>query len=193
MELEKKYTIQDNFIGTFDNFFSDKIIEDYLEYFKFCSENKLTYGREEEIFRKDQSIDLIPLEEKNLRYINKPFIETFFNTIYPLYVKKFTHLQNLEKHTIHAMKMQKTKPTEGYHIWHCENDNKEFSHRLLAFSLYLNYIEEGGETEFLYQSCRIKPVRNRLVIWPAYFTHVHRGNPPLKNDKYIITGWVEYA
>ena len=31
----------------------------------------------------------------------------------------------------------------------------------------------------------------KLVIWPAYFTHTHRANPDLKEDKYIITGWLE--
>jgi len=24
------------------------------------------------------------------------------------------------------------------------------------------------------------------------FTHTHRGNPPLSNTKYIMTGWLEY-
>jgi hypothetical protein len=57
---------------------------------------------------------------------------------------------------------------------------------------YLNDVEEGGETEFLYQKKRVKPVKNRVVVWPAGFTHTHRGNPPLSNAKYIITGWVEW-
>ena len=59
--------------------------------------------------------------------------------------------------------------------------------------LYLNTVEEGGETEFLYQSVRFKPVKNTLLIWPAGYTHTHRGNPPLSNEKYIVTGWVEWA
>ena len=58
--------------------------------------------------------------------------------------------------------------------------------------VYLNDIEDGGETEFLYQSRRIKPVTGRAVLWPAGYTHTHRGNPPLKDAKYIITGWVEF-
>jgi len=59
--------------------------------------------------------------------------------------------------------------------------------------LYLNNIEQGGETEFLYQIKRIKPEADKLLIWPAGYTHVHRGNPPLSNDKYILTGWIEYC
>jgi hypothetical protein len=65
--------------------------------------------------------------------------------------------------------------------------------RLLAWSLYLNDVDEGGETEFLYQSMRIKPKMGTFVLWPAFFTHTHRGNPPLSGLKYIATGWVEFC
>ena len=93
---------------------------------------------------------------------------------------------------ISDMKMQKTSPREGYHIWHTEYHNHyEANARVVAFTLYLNDIVDGGETEFLHQHLRLQPKQNRFVMWPSYFTHLHRGNPPLKKDKYIVTGWVE--
>jgi len=103
----------------------------------------------------------------------------------------FCGIGNLHFTTI---KIQKTLPGGGYHIWHIERGHKEFScKRALVWTVYLNDIKEGGETEFLYQKCRFKPEKNTMLVWPAQFTHVHRGNPPLSNDKYIITGWVEYG
>jgi len=57
--------------------------------------------------------------------------------------------------------------------------------------VFLNDVDEGGETEFLYQNKRIAPKKGRMVIWPSSFTHTHRGNPPLSGSKYIITGWIE--
>ena len=58
--------------------------------------------------------------------------------------------------------------------------------------MYLNDIDEAGETEFLYQNKRISPKQGRVLMWPADWTHSHRGNPPIgKEDKYILTTWLE--
>lgn len=89
-----------------------------------------------------------------------------------------------------SVKMQKTDPGAGYHVWHSEQGNGSDSARCLVYSLYLNDIEEAGETEFLYQQLRIPPKENSMVIWPAAFTHTHRGNVVHgTKSKYIITGW----
>ena len=40
----------------------------------------------------------------------------------------------------------------------------------------------------MHQKLSVKPETGKLVIWVAYFTHKHRANPDLKEDKYIITG-----
>ena len=89
-----------------------------------------------------------------------------------------------------SVKMQKTIPGAGYHVWHSEQGNGESNGRCLVYSLYLNDIEEAGETEFLYQQLRIPPKENSMVIWPAAFTHTHRGNVVHgEKSKYIVTGW----
>ena len=61
---------------------------------------------------------------------------------------------------------------------------------LLLFMFYLNDVEEGGSTDFYYQDASIQPKAGRMVIAPAYFTHTHRGQIPVSNDKYILTSWV---
>jgi hypothetical protein len=88
-------------------------------------------------------------------------------------------------------RFQKTQVSEGYHEWHCEAGGAPFTRRMVAWTIYLNTVEQGGETEFLYQSLRVAPVQGTMVLFPCQYTHVHRGNPPLSGDKYILTGWVE--
>lgn len=86
----------------------------------------------------------------------------------------------------------------GYHHWHSEifphpSDPQQNSlHRTLVFMVYLNDVDAGGETEFFYQQCQLKPTRGSLVLFPAGFTHTHKGAVPISGDKYILTSWVLY-
>jgi len=84
----------------------------------------------------------------------------------------------------------------GYPYWHCEQYPKlgdsvgETLHRVLLWSVYLNDDFEQGETEFFHQARAIKPSTGALLMAPAAFTHTHRGNRPLRGDKFIATSWV---
>lgn len=82
----------------------------------------------------------------------------------------------------------------GYHHWHWENaprpDQCESLHRVLLFMFYLNDVEEGGETSFLYHDEHVSPVAGRMVIAPAGFTHTHKGHIPKSGDKTILTSWI---
>lgn len=194
MELEKKYNIEDNFIGTFDNFFTEDLIKKYLDHYDYCEKNNLTYQRpsNQKLYKEDSAVYTMALEQ-SVKYNNGPLIHNIYKNIYPLYINKFNHLNSTSGHNIFEIKIQKTKPSEGYHAWHNESTGKHDYSRVFAFMLYLNNVNEGGETEFLYQKCRISPLKNRFVLWPAGITHIHRGNPPLSNDKFILTGWMEYC
>lgn len=113
---------------------------------------------------------------------------------YDAYTEEFSVLKDA-KITGTAMKMQRTDPGGGYHVWHGEQGNGAHAERVVVYMLYLNTLtqEEAGETEFLYQQRRLKPEENTMVLWPAAFTHAHRGNTVFgERSKYIVTGWFYY-
>ncbi|GAC35083.1 2OG-Fe(II) oxygenase [Paraglaciecola polaris] len=93
---------------------------------------------------------------------------------------------------INAQKYQRQQG--GYPYWHSEvfpqTNSTDALHRILLFMFYLNDVEEGGTTDFYYQDLSIQPRKGTMVIAPAYFTHTHRGQVPISNDKYILTSWV---
>ena len=45
-------------------------------------------------------------------------------------------------------------------------------------------------TEFMFQKYRHIPEIGTTLIWPAHFTHKHRGGMVLKGEKLYVTGWV---
>ena len=88
--------------------------------------------------------------------------------------------------------IQKYKPNGGFKTWHFEkNGHQGYIFRHLVFMTYLNTVKVGGETDFPHQKLKIKPKKGLTVIWPAFWTHVHKGLET-KELKYIVTGWYGY-
>ena len=81
---------------------------------------------------------------------------------------------------------------EGGHFGslHSERIYLNVLHRVLAWMTYLNEVPEGGETEFPMFGLKIKPEKGKTLIWPAEWTHAHRGGVVKKGSKYIVTGWM---
>lgn len=62
--------------------------------------------------------------------------------------------------------------------------------------IYLNDVENGGETYFKHLKLRVKPKRGMLVTWNNLYKNgipnlktMHEACPPTEEKKYIITKW----
>jgi hypothetical protein len=90
-------------------------------------------------------------------------------------------------------KMQKTYAGGGFCQWHYEQGREPGTvERYGVWMLYLNDVANGGRTDFPAQNVSFAPECGTLVIWPAAYTHPHRGAPDLRQTKYIVTGWFEH-
>ena len=194
--MKEKTVNIDNFIGVYDNYITKEECNTAIELFEEQNKFKKTLNRigfeNSPILKKqDQQFFATP---NNLTVWWESLKSIIFN--FDLAFKhycKHTGAGDAYKDNFHytQLKLQKTLPTEGYHVWHVEHgqgfDNEP---RAFVFSVYLNDVDEGGETEFLHFSKRTKPKTGRIVIWPAGFPYLHRGNPPLSGEKYILTSWM---
>ena len=186
----------------FDNFYSKEECEKLIEIFERHSKLGLTINRQDGQGTSSVNVDdeqmfsesLIEDIEVDINEINwlQTFDQKFWKYAYPSYVTKYGIINSHDSHGLRWLKVQRTLPAQGYHVWHCENQGKSQAGRILTWILYLNDIKYGGESEWLYLSKRLPAQQGKLVLWPAGFTHTHRGNPPLKETKYILTGWVEF-
>ena len=134
------------------------------------------------IFLETTAFNKADLASKYLYYIHDCLME---------YIEEFGQLKDVPMSNGCCLKLQRTLPMGGYHVWHYENgDLPRHFPRELVWMIYLNDMPEGeGETEFLYQKKRIRPTQGTVVIWPAGMTHPHRGLTVYSQPKYILTGW----
>jgi hypothetical protein len=107
------------------------------------------------------------------------------------YMARFPHLRThtRECHINEPPNIQHYPPGGGFFQEHFENGGPSVAGRVLTFQSFLNDIEEGGGTRFVYQDYVCEPRKGKTVLWPAGFTHVHCGVAAPQEEKYIITGW----
>jgi hypothetical protein len=187
-----------DFIGIYDTAINQDLCQKIIEYFEKLRSYNLTFTRQKSQDGKKHEKDdetAFVLENYILQNYENPIfhdlIEIFWKK-YESYVDNFSLLEESGNHGMTSMRLQKTLPGQGFHNWHFESYNLSVANRLISWTVFLNDVDYGGEMEFLYYNKRITARQGRLVIWPAGFTHVHRGNPPLSGEKYILTGWLEF-
>jgi len=88
--------------------------------------------------------------------------------------------------------IQRYYPNQGYFASHCEDSSRECN-RVMGWSLYLSTVTNGGFTVFDNYNLKIDSAAGKFCIFPAYWTHMHRGVPSPDQIKYIITGWYQYS
>ena len=94
-----------------------------------------------------------------------------------------------------AFNLQKYEPGMGFHLLHCENAghlHQLSADRVGAWMIYLNTVTDGGGTYFDNYDRTMDAVQGRCVIWPAYWTHMHKGIVSKTETKYIATGWMSF-
>jgi hypothetical protein len=189
-------------IGIYKNAMATQFCEEYIEFFNELDADKgswynkeVCYGlsamsfgddqfKEHKLGRSDTSIFV--------NFVHKPLASVCYDVLqncFEHYSSIYPGLKD-DKLSTFEIKLQKTEPGGGYHIWHNEKSGYMNSSRQLAWMIYLNDMPDGeAETEFFYQKLRITPEAGTVVLWPSSYTHTHRGNTVYTKNKYILTGW----
>jgi len=181
--------LQNNFIGAW--FLEDVSICDYLINLYESNPNRQVIGNINNSIKDATEIYF----DHNEQHLNEYVFE--LQKVCEKYIEKYNFCNDIvQKWTIlDSIKIQKyTPPHQGYHAWHCERDTIQGfkMSRHLVFLTYLNDITDDGETEFYYQKIKVRPQKGLTLIWPADWTHTHRGIISPTQTKYIITGWYNF-
>jgi hypothetical protein len=95
---------------------------------------------------------------------------------------------------VEPMNIQFYPPGGGYKAFHTERVSATLPNvtRHLVFMTYLNDVYDAGGTEFIHQRLVVSARKGLTLIWPVDWTHTHRGIVSLTEEKYVITGWLNY-
>ena len=195
--MEEKTVNITDFIGVYDNYITEEECNKAIKIYE--DENKFNHTLNR---LRGENISILKKQDQQF-FASPNNIDVWWEAVKPMMVNFDLAWNHYLKHTggddaydggpfhFTTLKIQKTLPTEGYHVWHIEHGKGlDYGSRAFVFSIYLNDVEEGGATEFLHFSKRVKPKKGRIVIWPSAFPYLHRGNSPLSGEKYILTSWM---
>ena len=185
----------ETFIRSYHNVLDEATLHEVLSISKMCDQKKKARGGASYNNRNNGTVvDNQVLLEPYRPQITVSVSNAVFNKMLSPYMQDFYFIKDLEADWMNGCTLlQKTEIGGGYHKFHTENAGYGNSSRMLAWMIYLNDVQDGGETEFPMQRQRIKPKANMGLIWPGGVTHFHRGLPPYSNEKFILTGWLTTA
>lgn len=82
---------------------------------------------------------------------------------------------------------------EGFGL-HADSTMHTTNTRWLAFFWYLNTVEEGGSTTFLYHEedviGSVEAKQGRCLVFPPTWTYPHKGDAPISSPKYIVGSYL---
>ena len=192
-------------IGIFDNIFTEAECKALIYKLEEAKKNGKAYqgssgaGDNNQI-KKSTDYNIF-LDKKNQELSNL-VMSKFNTTLSDLYLEYFPGIEDYNHHRIvngktyyPLLQIQKYDKGSGhYNTWHVEQEDLNTAERVFVFILYLNDVEEGGETGFLIKEndeyIKVKPKTGRLIIHPASWPFIHKGFKPESSDKYILTTWL---
>ena len=184
-----------NFIGSW-SIEPVSICDDLISYFE-TNTHKQRSGRTGGInLERKDSID-ITINPKEIILPGNEVFKLYFDQLlecYKDYVKEWTFLKGIsERLEISSFNLQRYKTGQHFKKIHTERSSLENLHRIFAFMTYLNDVDKGGSTYFSHYELEIQPRKGLTLIWPAEWTHAHKGNVIKQGSKYIITGWINFT
>tara|TARA_R100000654_G_scaffold52114_3_gene78264 strand:+ start:770 stop:1381 length:612 start_codon:yes stop_codon:yes gene_type:complete len=190
-QIKEKHFDSSTFFGGW--YIEKNVCEELIDYFNYNKKYAVpgkTLGGINENFKKSTDLSISSGNFDNIIGLYRALLQSMLEQ----YIKKYPNSGLTERFNIMTdFNLQYYEPNQGFKEWHFENTgNLNSYHRHLVFMTYLNDVENAG-TEFKeYPNIQNSAEQGLTLIWPAGWTHTHRGMISEKSEKYILTGWYSF-
>jgi prolyl 4-hydroxylase len=141
-----------------------------------------------------KSVD-ISISPHDVGLLGNEVFKSYFDALFACHKDYLTQwpffAEVAQKLEIGPFNIQRYHAGEHFQHVHTERYSVDTLQRVLAWMTYLNDMDDGGSTFFTHYDLEIQPRKGLTLIWPAEWTHAHRGNVVASGSKYIITGWMD--
>jgi prolyl 4-hydroxylase len=193
-----KQNLSPNFIGSWA-ITPLSVCDELITYFDSNQKKQkrgVTAGGENIDAKNSIDITILPREVK---LEGNEVFERYLNTLfscYQDYVVQWPFLQKFAENLhVSEFNLQRYKIGQHFQAVHTERTGLATIHRVFAWMTYLNdvNVKDGGSTYFSHYDLEVQPRKGLTLIWPAEWTHAHKGNLLNTGSKYIITGWMHFS
>ena len=183
----------EKWIKTYPKIFSKEECAGLIEWFEILDESKQLVHTKLEGHREFDEVNLNDFREQTLKM--QLDVYKRFDDILERYKQDVKiHKKALpEKSAWEEIRIKRYRAGRGNFLDHVDVGDYISARRFLVFFVYLNNVEEGGETEFPTLDLQVSPECGTILIFPATWTYLHRGNTPISNDKYILGSYKHYV
>ena len=173
----------DDYIKVYDNVISKPICDKIIEHYNQSNPEFV----DNELRPKFHHLTLPPDMSKNLLEIVREYLVRYAGS---------TGLIEWipQQYAVEDFRVKRyRKDTDDQFAPHVDVGDHASARRFLAFFMYLNTVDIGGETEFVTINKKVKPKQGRLLIFPPLWNYPHQGKPTVSDDKYLVGSYLHYT
>lgn len=181
-----------DYIKVYDNVLSESICDSILT--EFHSSETTYIDREQRPTFTDLNISIL-YQEDHPRWISSTakLMEVFNNAV-SRYMEELDVGPDFPDRYAYEQFRIKHYNNNGHDQFrdHVDVGNHDSAKRFLVLFLYLNDVEEGGETVFPRLDFSVKPKCGRILLFPPTWQYRHAGLPPVSEPKSIVGSYLHY-
>jgi hypothetical protein len=182
----------DNYIRSYDGVISKDSCKFLIDKFENCENHQETVlkGGDGQVMSFNQ---INTLAHEEWRWSRYKLSEAMLHCI-DIYKKdcKITDFMWPARYLQEAIRIKRYLPNNfdrfDEHVDATEGCEKRF----LNFLIYLNDVEEGGETEFPQLPLAVNPKAGTMVVFPPMWPWLHAGRKPISGPKYFAHSYLHY-
>lgn len=182
-----------DYIQCYDNVLSKEFCKNVINTFKGDTENQTRIDSEKRPTFTELNISQQFLK-KDPKWVDiQVNIQNIFVDYVSLYMKDLDLGPDFPaQYAFEEYRIKHYQPKTDEFLDHVDVGDHSSARRFLVCFLYLNDVENGGETAFPKLGLSIQPKCGRLLIFPPLWLYRHAGRPLEVGHKYIVGSYLHY-